>query len=234
MLEARLEPMATDECAGQVAQPLAMPRSGRRGRPSAEDIRMRKAMLLKVTRQQFLAHGYHKATMNQIAAAAGVTKRTLYLWHKDKIALFEACIDDGATRFPTLVIAQVPGVSATLEQHMAQLIVAFSQEEATTMTRIYLSETGEFPRLAAIIDRSRRDYVVDPVAAYLRDAGLEAEGSTDQAELLLALAFIPIHAALLYGKAFPTAAEAQVHAAQATAFFLRGAGFPAIDPSTRK
>jgi AcrR family transcriptional regulator len=72
----------------------------RRGRPSPESTRQRMAHLLEVARDIFVRRGYRATTMDEVATAAGVTKRTLYAWHRDKEALFRACIVAGAERFP--------------------------------------------------------------------------------------------------------------------------------------
>ena len=52
----------------------------------------KKARLLLIAREQFIAQGYRAVTMESIAQMAGVSKRSLYLWHDDKAALFRACL----------------------------------------------------------------------------------------------------------------------------------------------
>ena len=42
----------------------------------------------------FLAQGFDAASMNDIARAAGVSKGTLYVYFKDKVALFEAIVEN--------------------------------------------------------------------------------------------------------------------------------------------
>ena len=69
---------------------------GRRGRPSAAETRERMASVLRAARAEFAQHGLHGATMEAIALRAGVSKRSLYLWHADKAALFCAVVVDSA------------------------------------------------------------------------------------------------------------------------------------------
>src|SRR4051812_2611515 len=68
----------------------------RLGRPSQEESRDRQDAVILAARSEFLRRGYRAATMKDIAAAAGVSKRSLYLWHRDKAALFQNCVFKGA------------------------------------------------------------------------------------------------------------------------------------------
>ena len=72
-------------------------RGGRRvARPRAEDPRVvrSRAALVDAARTLFLRKGYAGTTMEEIAALAGLTKRTVYNNYSDKNALFTQIVAD--------------------------------------------------------------------------------------------------------------------------------------------
>jgi AcrR family transcriptional regulator len=58
----------------------------------------RRARYLDAALALFLEHGYHGVSMDQLVAACGGSKATLYRYFPSKTALFEAIIDDVANR----------------------------------------------------------------------------------------------------------------------------------------
>lgn len=68
------------------------PRSGRMPRPA------RRAQLLKAALEVFAAQGYHAAAMDEIAAAAGVSKPVLYQHFPGKLELYLALLEDACDR----------------------------------------------------------------------------------------------------------------------------------------
>jgi AcrR family transcriptional regulator len=79
-------------------------RSGRL--PRAE----RRKQLLAAAQSVFIAHGYHNAAMDDIAAEAGVSKPVLYQHFPGKLELYLALIDEQAE---TLISAISRALSAT-------------------------------------------------------------------------------------------------------------------------
>ncbi len=78
------------------SRPRDARRSDRRAGPRADDPRVRRtrAAVLAAARTLFLRHGYGGTTMDDIAAEAGLTKRTLYNNYGDKDTLFRQMVDD--------------------------------------------------------------------------------------------------------------------------------------------
>jgi AcrR family transcriptional regulator len=64
----------------------------RMGRPLVMTADVRKSLIFSAAETLFGARGYEKVTMSQIAAAAGMSKRTLYLLFPDKAELLKALI----------------------------------------------------------------------------------------------------------------------------------------------
>lgn len=201
-----------------------VPAVARRGRPSAEATRARQSHLLEVARGIFVRRGYRAATMDEVAAAAGVTKRTLYAWHRDKEALFRACVLIGAERFPRLAPegGGADGLGAVLERYVIDLHTELTREDSLGMGLLFQREAAEFPELAASIQRGHLDYLVAPLAAVLRRHGLEEPGSTERTMLFVAMALSPLHNTMLVGLPLPDAGGIAAHAARCVAIFLGG------------
>jgi len=209
---------------------LAPPTTGRRGRPSPTDIRRRTANLLRVARSEFVRNGYRRTTMARIAAAAGVTKRTLYLWHADKAALFRACVIEGAQRFPVIDAPADEPIDLTLGRYFSELICELTSEDSNAMGRLFLREGSEFPEMAPIIERGFNDYIVSPLAEYLRRHGLEKADATQRTELLVMMALAPVHNELLLGRTMPDATAARAHVKFVVQFFLEASAHHADVP----
>jgi len=75
------------------AAALANGRSDWRGRQSEADIQVRNQRLLEVAADLFMENGLESTSIDSIAQAAGMTKRTIYQRFGDKTALFNAAID---------------------------------------------------------------------------------------------------------------------------------------------
>jgi TetR/AcrR family transcriptional regulator, mexJK operon transcriptional repressor len=195
----------------------------RRGRPSVAGSRLKMAEVLRVAREHFVEKGFRGATMDGIAAAAGVTKRTLYSWHGDKAALFRACVIEGAQRFPLPDIDPKAEVGTALRDYATALIRELARENSLGMGALYLREGRDFPELAAVVRQTQDEYVVQPLASYLRRHGLEQRGSTVRTELLAAMVMAPVHDCLLIGAPRPGPGAIDRHAALAVEIFLKGA-----------
>lgn len=199
-------------------KPATLP--GRRGRPSADDIRDRMAALLVVARHEFGRIGYRNATMANIARAAGLTKRTLYLWHENKATLFRACILEGVSRFPKIDADSGDAPSVVLERFLADLIDELARDDASSMGRLLVREGAEFPELGPVAERSHNDFIIAPLSAYLRSHKLEREESVEMSELLVSMALAPVHNGLLLGRAMPSPSQARDHARFVVTFFM--------------
>lgn len=80
--------------------------------PAAE----RRAQLLTEALQIFGTHGFHESSMDQIAAAAGVTKPVLYQHFASKESLFEAVLRAAAERLSMATERALANASSAREQ----------------------------------------------------------------------------------------------------------------------
>jgi TetR/AcrR family transcriptional repressor of mexJK operon len=201
--------------------PSAAP-ARRRGRPPAGVAQERMRHVLRVARQAFVRDGYRATTMDDIAAAADVTKRSLYLWYADKAALFLACVLEGATRFPPLAIHPDEPVEHALKAYALALAREIASEHAYGMGALLLREGRDFPEVAAAVGRGEA-LLTQPLVAYLRKHRLEAPDSVSRAETLVAMILAEAHRALMMGAPAPDPEAVDRQALLAVEIFLNGA-----------
>lgn len=112
----------------------------------------RPAELLAAALDHFVEHGFAATKLDDVAAQAGVSKGTLYLYFASKEELFKAVIRQGI--FPVLdegeaLLAQYKGDSSTLLQGM--LLRWWKLIGATSLggvPKLMISEAGNFPEVA--------------------------------------------------------------------------------------
>src|SRR6185437_3743664 len=79
---------------GLMSSQPQVPGLRKRGRPTAAERRARENEILTTALGVFLRSGYGASTLDELAAAAQVTKRTLYAYYGDKSGLFTAMVRD--------------------------------------------------------------------------------------------------------------------------------------------
>jgi len=124
---------------------------------SREDPRVTRSrvLILDAATQVFLARGYQGATVDQVAEAAGVAKRTIYNVYRDKDALFRATIlrsIEIADRFSSSLASDVRGVAdpvGELPEIGARLAHSVLIGPVLPLRRLLVMESEAFPDLAA-------------------------------------------------------------------------------------
>lgn len=106
----------------QASTPVRKPaRTAGPGRP--KDLAKR-AAILEAAKQIFTAQGFEASSMDQIAAAAGVSKLTVYSHFGDKESLFAAAVRSHCeTRLPTALFEPSPGTP--LRERLLDIARAF-------------------------------------------------------------------------------------------------------------
>lgn len=133
-------------------------RAGHSGRHEADArvVRTRSAVLA-AARTLFLRDGFAGTTMDDIAASAGIAKRTLYNNYPDKDALFSMIVGDVIeyseafaralrTEFDGPVTAQ--NLRAFLDDLGTRLALAIVRPEVIALRRLLIAESRTFPGLA--------------------------------------------------------------------------------------
>jgi len=143
-----------------------------------------RAAVVEAARSLFLRQGYAATTMEHIAAAAGLTKRTLYNNYGDKEALFTEILSE--------VIAVAEAFARGLHEEFTvgidaanlreefyelgrRLALGILRPEVIALRRLLIGEAREFPVLAEEYFHRAPDQVLEALAAgfaHLRRVGL--------------------------------------------------------------
>lgn len=118
----------------------------RRGEADAIDDRVRSSAL-----RCFLTSGFDGTTMQAVAAAAGVSKRTLYAKFPDKRSLFAAVVPDALARMPfggddLDLDGDLEAALGTLGRKIVARLV---DPEAVRLRRLAVLESHRFPEFGA-------------------------------------------------------------------------------------
>jgi TetR/AcrR family transcriptional repressor of mexJK operon len=160
-------------------QPFLPPRPSAppSGRPTAEQSRLRHEELLEGALEMFLEKGYELTTMEALAAATGITKRTMYRRYPDKRALFLAsvqrAIDQWIVPIATFEALEVADLETTLLAVARLRVASILSPAGLRLQRIIYAESYRFPEIVPRYDQS-----LHPAIAFLIDLFRrhEAEG----------------------------------------------------------
>lgn len=156
----------------------------RSGRPTAKRVAEIDAAIRATAREIFLVSGYEATSMDAIAAAAHVSKGTLYARYASKSALFLAVIDDLMDKLSLRAGEQDHLLSDDLEQrlhhHARMLVSAFGWKEYALATRLVFNAEHAFPELAKTWQEKGTKYYVGIIAEDMERSGaLPADASID-------------------------------------------------------
>jgi TetR/AcrR family transcriptional repressor of mexJK operon len=184
----------------------------KRGRPTADERRARETEILTSALGVFLRSGYGASTVDELAAAAQVTKRTLYAYYGDKARLFAAMVRDLAAA----VSLDATSDDDTLEVLAARIVSRIHSDELVGLHRLVIAESARFPELALILHRSGDARHIARLAEHLRAE--RGPASEPLAEPLFSLLLGERHRRRLLGiDPAPTPAQAAAHANAALA-----------------
>ena len=189
-----------------------VPALRKRGRPTADERRTRETEILTAALGVFLRTGYGASTIDELAAAAQVTKRTLYTYYGDKPGLFAAMVRDLAAA----VSLDAASDRDTLETLAARIVVRVHSDELVGLHQLVIAESTRFPELALVLHGNGDARHVARLAEHIR-----AERGPDReplAEPLFSLLLGERHRRRLLGiDPAPTPAQAAAHADAALA-----------------
>ena len=148
----------------------------RRGRPRDPE-RLRR--IVEAAHSHFNAHGLERASVDAIAADAGVSKMTIYSHFASKEGLFEAVIRDRTDR----VMGGVAGVEALDPTQPQKALLAVGEQFLTLAReegvlgqfRSLYGAAGVQPQACRAFYRQGADRLIGDLAAYLRRA--DAQGT---------------------------------------------------------
>ena len=222
-----------------MSDPAAATRRARRargpGRLSARDAAELPQRVLDAAEQVFIDAGYARSTMDVIARAAGVSRKTLYARYANKSDVLTAVVErllDAALAAPAVPAAAAAAASAdpravllALGRELAQLS---AMPRVAGLNRLIFAEAAQLPELAALFGRlyaRAATRVRDCLQALQADARLAA--GDDE---LAAVAFIEMVASMprlrsLLGQPL-SPAEIEAGVIHAVDLFLDGRAVP--------
>jgi AcrR family transcriptional regulator len=127
-------------------------------------------------RRLFTERGYERTTMDAIAAAARVSKQTLYSYYPDKAALFIAVIRSASVERPAnrqapgpaiLDPVTEPALASALTQLLVWIVDGMLEPGYLALLRVVIAESGRFPELASEFRQAVPDRGLATVRAIL-------------------------------------------------------------------
>lgn len=153
---------------------LAKPFVSKRGRPSLEQAAAIEEAIVAAGRASFLANGYANASMEAIAAALSMSKKTLYARYPDKAALFNAVVTERLAAWRAESRETPPEMGEGLSSHLLRLGGSFLKRmrdpEISAFHHLISSEAGRFPELAKQFYNTGFQGAVERLAGYIKSA----------------------------------------------------------------
>jgi len=183
--------------------------------PGTRSARKRQA-ILDAALEIFLEHGFVGAGMDQVAAAAGVSKVTVYHHFTDKQRLFVAVVEaaiseaEAGSRGVVERLATSTDLPRDLSRFARRHVALVTQPHLVRMRRLVVAESGRFPDLARAWHAAGPERGHATLAAQIR--GLAERGLLRAPDPMLAaqhlnylILSVPLNEALFTGRdtAFP-------------------------------
>lgn len=151
------------------AAPAAGPHAARQPSARRRDPRGTAARILAAARALFLEKGYGATSMDAVAAAAPVSKRTLYQHFESKADLFAAVIDAAwshLTRAPPLPAETAGCPRAVLRAYVDGLKDHWDRPDVIPLLRLVIAEAPRFPELSQAYFAAGKEPVVKALHGY--------------------------------------------------------------------
>jgi AcrR family transcriptional regulator len=133
------------------SEPKATP-VRRMGRPPSKMAGEIEEAILSAAKELFLSLGYEATSMEAVAQAAGVSKRTLYIRHSTKEALIKSVVEDRVRNWSNEASArnsEVPeSFPDSLKRHAQTFVHMLANPEVRQFDRLILTTAQRFPEIA--------------------------------------------------------------------------------------
>ena len=126
--------------------------------------------IVQAAAQVFMKAGYGAASMDQIAAEAGVSKQTVYSHFGAKDALFEEIVSGKCVELlgtEDAGFGQGDDPYAVLFETAKQFLNIVLSDESMTLYRMILGECGRFPELATVFYRAGPKTATERLSRFL-------------------------------------------------------------------
>jgi TetR/AcrR family transcriptional regulator, mexJK operon transcriptional repressor len=189
----------------------------RAGRPTAHELERRKATVMQVATDLFIAHGYAGTTLLDIAKVSGVATRTLYQHFGDKEAIFQDVIfarDTAVIDKPQ--VADGESLPEVLRKTARYAFEVALRPRSIELMRLMIAESARFPEMMSKVGNIIFTRFLESVAqvfAQLEARKLIPPGDHAQSAELFADLVLGNRSVMIYfGWANATAAEKDIDA----------------------
>jgi TetR/AcrR family transcriptional regulator, mexJK operon transcriptional repressor len=151
--------------------------AGRQGRVGQTQTARKRQAILAAATTLFLREGYLATSMDKIAAAASVSKQTVYKQFADKQSLFREIVTGTVAEVGDPVSDQVAGLrdSSDLETDLRELARALLarviQPRVMQLRRLAIGEAGRFPELGRLFYERGPERTITALAAAFESLG---------------------------------------------------------------
>ncbi len=143
----------------------------RGGRPTQAEARRRQERLVDIAGAMFMRLGFDGTSIDAVAEAAGMSKRTLYARYRDKNELFSAVLRDLIARW-LMPINRFQSGTSDLEPMLVEigrhLLSSALAPQAVSLHRIIIGESERRPEFVRLANAEGRQPAVRAIAAALR------------------------------------------------------------------
>jgi len=200
----------------------------KKGRPTREEAVLLARKIVDTATELFMTCGYSGTTMQALARAAGISKKTIYSQYEDKEALFRAVIRQlmrPSVRESLLGKDTLP-LGESLRHRAAAVLEAALQPRSLAFFRLIQREVAQFPELGKAIDRQNEEELYRPLTEYFTDRQARGELSGVEphwaARLFIFLVFGDLNNRLLTAAPPQTGEEVEAYIDRVCALFLHG------------
>jgi TetR/AcrR family transcriptional regulator, mexJK operon transcriptional repressor len=210
--------------------------AGQRGRGGQTQTARKRLAILAAATTLFLREGYLATSMDEIAAAASVSKQTVYKQFADKQSLFREIVAGTVAEVGDPVSEQVASLrgSSNLEADLRDLARALLaqviQPRVMQLRRLAIGEAGRFPELGRLFYQRGPGRTVAALAAAFESLGARGALRLDDPRLAAEhfnwlVMSIPLNRVMLCGDTeLPAPAELNRYADAGTRVFLAAYG----------
>ncbi len=192
----------------------------------------RRAAILKIAHDAFLAEGYAATSMSAIAARVGGSKATLYNYFPSKEDLFRAVVQDRCEQVTALLDhgrLEDGDFRAVLTKFGERFVTLVLSEEFVKTYRMMMSEAVRFPEIGRTFYDAGPKQVPHSVGQYFASAIAAGELKADDPDLMaqnfLDLCLSHLHFRRLWNVTpAPTEEDIRANVARAVSIFLAAFG----------
>lgn len=176
--------------------------------PSLQKTAQTRLAVTRAALELFLAHGYRKTRISDVAAGAGIAKGTVYLYFPDKQALFAGVLSEVLDQRVTALSAAEPAQDEPVREFLKRTLLPQLSDLGNHspwlgLLRLVMTEGREAPEIA----RLHRQRVLDPVAAQIQKwaqiAATRGEINGDVLQRIPLLLLSPAILATLWNGLYP-------------------------------